>query len=434
LPGQVLVVLDNGDIFSGLNEARAALRIEKAKYSELLRGARTEELEVDEVKVTNAERALKVSEVSLLNSIRDAYTKADDVIHNKSDQFFDNPTSSNPQLKIYIIDKGLELKLENNRPKIESLLSDWNSDIAKLEIGQNLELLTSETKTNLSGIQSFVENIAQAVNSLTSNSSLSQTTIDSYKSDVSTARTNINTALVKVLSDDDTVSSKKSALLLAQKELDLLKAPPTEEELAKEEAAREEAEAHVANLEAQYEKTLIRSPLRGIISKLELSAGEFASAGSSIISVLSASRFEIETHIPEADIASVATGNLARITLDAYGNDVVFSGKVTEIEPAETIIDGVSTYKTTLQFDEEDTRVRSGMTANIDISAAAKEGVIAIPQRAVIRKDDKLFVRVLESGVMREALVEVGLRGSDGFIEITKGINEGDEVVVYLPQ
>lgn len=434
MPGQVLVVLDNGDIFSGLNEARAALRIEKAKYSELLRGARTEELEVDEVKVTNAERALKVSEVSLLNSIRDAYTKADDVIHNKSDQFFDNPTSSNPQLKIYIIDKGLELKLENNRPKIESLLSDWNSDIAKLEIGQNLELLTSETKTNLSGIQSFVENIAQAVNSLTSNSSLSQTTIDSYKSDVSTARTNINTALVKVLSDDDTVSSKKSALLLAQKELDLLKAPPTEEELAKEEAAREEAEAHVANLEAQYEKTLIRSPLRGIISKLELSAGEFASAGSSIISVLSASRFEIETHIPEADIASVATGNLARITLDAYGNDVVFSGKVTEIEPAETIIDGVSTYKTTLQFDEEDTRVRSGMTANIDISAAAKEGVIAIPQRAVIRKDDKLFVRVLESGVMREALVEVGLRGSDGFIEITKGINEGDEVVVYLPQ
>ena len=52
--------------------------------------------------------------------------------------------------------------------------------------------------------------------------------------------------------------------------------------------------------------------------------------------------------MPEADIAKVAIGDLASSTLDAYGSYVDFPAQVTMIDPAETVIEGVPTYKVTL--------------------------------------------------------------------------------------
>ena len=75
------------------------------------------------------------------------------------------------------------------------------------------------------------------------------------------------------------------------------------------------------------------------------------------------------------------------------------------------------------------------MTANIDIETASRENVIAIPERAVISKDGIKIVRIpdkenKDTG-FKEVEVKTGVKGSDGKIEITTGLKEGDEVVVY---
>ncbi len=102
-----------------------------------------------------------------------------------------------------------------------------------------------------------------------------------------------------------------------------------------------------------------------------------------------------------------------------------------KIDPAETIIEGVATYKTTLQFSGNDERVKSGMTANIDILTAKAENVIAIPQRAVAQKEngDKIVKILKDDGVVEERKVTTGLKGSDGNIEITEGIQEGEKII-----
>jgi HlyD family secretion protein len=142
-------------------------------------------------------------------------------------------------------------------------------------------------------------------------------------------------------------------------------------------------------------------------------------------------KFEIEANIPEADIAKIKISNPAKITLDAYGSNVFFEAKVVKIDPAETIIEGVATYKTTLQFSGNDERVKSGMTANIDILTAKAENVIAIPQRAVAQKEngDKIVKILKDDGVVEERKVTTGLKGSDGNIEITEGIQEGEKII-----
>jgi multidrug efflux pump subunit AcrA (membrane-fusion protein) len=149
------------------------------------------------------------------------------------------------------------------------------------------------------------------------------------------------------------------------------------------------------------------------------------------MAVISKDKFKIETNVPEADIAKVGVGNVANVSLDAYGRDTIFPTKVIAIDPAETVIDGVSTYKVTLQFITEDERIKSGMTANIDIVTAKKEGILAIPQRALIRKDGIRIVRVLVEKEIEERKVETGIVGFDGFIEILSGLKEGETIVVF---
>ena len=93
----------------------------------------------------------------------------------------------------------------------------------------------------------------------------------------------------------------------------------------------------------------------------------------------------------------------------------------------------MATYKTTFQFVKENTGIKSGMTANIDILTANKENVIVIPQQAVITRDGEKFVKILaDDGTIKEVEVETGLRGSDGNMEIISGINEGDKVVISI--
>jgi len=172
--------------------------------------------------------------------------------------------------------------------------------------------------------------------------------------------------------------------------------------------------------------------LDGIVTKVAAKVGEIVSAGVVQISVLSSAKFEIEVNVPEADIAKIKIGDRASVTLDAYGSDVFFDTQVVKIDPAETIVEGVATYKITLQFTHEDELVKSGMTANIDILTAKREQALIVPQRLVMIKNGKKSVLILVGQTVQEVIIETGLRGSDGNTEILAGLKEGDLVVANL--
>lgn len=434
--GQTLARLYNSDLLAQLNQAEASLKTQEAKLEELKKGTRPEEIQIYEIKVTNASIALTETKKNLVNKIKDAYTKSDDSIRNKADQLFDNPRGSSPNFKYSLSDSALETELESRRVILEQILIDWNNDPVILNPENNLNLPASEARQNLDSIKTFLEKLAFAVNNLTINSSLTQTVIDGYKTDISTARTSIGTTIDSLATAEEEVRNTESALLLAQNELALKRAGSTAEQIAAQEAQVQYAQASVSNYKAMIAKTILTSPINGVVTKQDAKVGEIASTQTKIISIISDKKFEIEVNVAEADIAKVKIGNTANITLDAYGEDVVFKAKVVSIDPAETMIEGVATYKTKLEFDEDD-RVKSGMTANIDILTGKKEGVIVVPQRAVIQKEGEKIVRVVDLNAqagqeIKEVKVKTGLRGSDGNIEIISGINEGDTVVTLM--
>ena len=426
--GVLLARLERGDTLAQLMGARAILDTERAKLEELKRGTRGEEINISEVKVGNARVSLQDAKLGARDVIIDANAKADDSIHNRVDQFINNPFSNFPELDFTLSNQQLESSIENGRVTIETVLT---SLIRLKDVESTIEVLAS-ARGFLTEIDSYLVDIARAVNSLDVSYSLNQTTIDSYKSAVSTARSNITNAISSVTASKDALATSQSTLRLAEENLLLLKAGTVPEQIRAQEFRVKQAEANVSNYEAELLKSTIVSPISGVVTLQDAKVGEVVTQGVVLIKVISDSKYEISVNLPEADIAKVRVGNEIKITLDAYRDGVEFKAVVSKIEPAETVIDGVSTYKTTLQFTEQDERIRSGMTANADILAATRDNVLIVPVRAIINKDSKKYVKILvdeESGEQREAEVATGLRGSDGNIEILSGISEGDLVI-----
>ena len=180
-------------------------------------------------------------------------------------------------------------------------------------------------------------------------------------------------------------------------------------------------------------KTMLIAPFSGVVTKQDAKLGQTVSPAAPIVTLMSDAEWKIETNVPEVDVAKIAIGDQARVTFDAYGTDVLFSAKVVAIDPAETIIEGVSTYKVTLLLTSEDDRVLSGMTANIDILTDKREEVLMIPFRAVVNKTEGKFVRIPSADGLTasEVSVELGLRGSDGNVEVQRGLSLGQRVVIY---
>jgi HlyD family secretion protein len=457
--GDVLAVLDNSDSSVDLEQALAALKgaeaqlkqfeaalaTQRAKLDELKKGTRPETIEIYRSRVSNAEVAVLEAEKSLKDKIGDAYTKSDDAIRNKVDQFFSNPRGFNPQLNFILTDSALKWDIENGRGQIEKTLVLWAVSLEGFSGSFDLDKYRIEANANLSSIKSFLDKVSLAVNSLTPSGTLTQTTIDTWRANVSTARANINLAITALVAAEEKYNTSVTSLNLAKNELSLQEAGATAEQIAAQEAAVKQAEANadsqraqimqaqakVSSVQVQLNKGILRSPIDGVITKQDAKNGQMVTANVVLVSVISEADFEVVADISEADIAKIKIGNMARLTLDAYGDDVIFRAKVVKIDPAEIIKEGVATYKTTLQFEEKDGRVKSGMTANIDIVTSEKKDALSLPFRAVLVSGEKRYVRTLDGESIIEKNIETGIRGSNGNIEIVSGLREGEKVVIY---
>lgn len=395
--GEPIASLDQANVEANLLKAKADLTVAEAELAKL-QGA-TE----SQTKVMNATS-------DAVQAILDGYTNADDAIHNKVDQFFKDPRTANPRIIYFFESSDLETKINNERLNTEQALISWKALIANLNTANYTGDKLSASLKYLQSVSSFLDEAARAVSNYEVIDGLSQTTIDKYRSDVISARSNVNDSISSLI-------SKSTALS------DVLSDVPVQ--VARVASAR----ANVASYQANLNNTVIRAPFAGVISKQDAKAGQAVSPNASLVSVISR-EYKVEAFVPEVSIAGLSVGNMASVTLDAYGSSVVFPVSVTHIDPAETVRDGVSNYKIELSFNEIDEKVRSGMTANVSVETLRKEGTLMIPLRAVLSKDGKKTVLLKSGKAVSEREIEAGLTDSSGNVEVISGLSEGDVVLL----
>jgi RND family efflux transporter MFP subunit len=192
------------------------------------------------------------------------------------------------------------------------------------------------------------------------------------------------------------------------------------------------AAAALSEAQNAVAKTALVASFAGTVTKVNVAVGEFASPGAPAVSLISSSDFELETNVSEIDVGKIQPGTKANVTLDTFGAGETFKAAVVSVDPGAVNINGVNSYHVILSFDENDSRFKSGLSANISFLTGEADDVLAVPARSIIATGDQKSVLLVNgSGTAETRAVTVGVTGDNGFVQILSGLAEGDKIASF---
>lgn len=427
--GKVLATLSGADAQATLLQAEANLQNTQATLGSLLQGARPEELAVKQQSVDNAAGALDQVYLTIPDVIRNVDVTTGDIVKNKLASLF-TYAGGRYILSFTSCDQSLQSRVETLRSEIENTLSDFQKQSSTISTISSRDALSKSFDKAYQATLATNDLINNASALLFAPCSTTNASLDTYRATLSTARTTMTVLFSEISTKRTTLSTAINSYNQVKRDLDLTKAGADPYRIKGQDALVKQAEAQVASAKAGLEKTKIVAPFSGTISDVSIVRGETVTVGKTVISILTTNAYEVEAKIPEIDVTKIRVGSKVAITLDAYGTGVVFPATVTRINPTASTEGNVPVYKTLVTFNGADERIKSGMTANVKIETENKEEALTLPARFVKVIDETkgtVVVRVGKVDTVKD--VTLGIRGENGLIEITSGLQVGDVVV-----
>ncbi|MCB9858359.1 MAG: efflux RND transporter periplasmic adaptor subunit [Phycisphaerales bacterium] len=207
------------------------------------------------------------------------------------------------------------------------------------------------------------------------------------------------------------------------------------------------AEATLSEAEVDLERTVIRSPIDGIVIARNIENGQTVAASLQApeLFVIAADlkRMQVNANVSEADIGVLRKDGPATFRVDAYPGRS-FNGRISQIRYNANDVDGIVTYTTMIEVTNDDLALRPGMTANVTFEVARASAVVQIPNAALRfdpappdangftkpRGKSKPTVYVLKNKEPSPVEIETGLTNGS-FTELKSGnLKEGDEVII----
>jgi len=418
--GQVLASLDQSSALATLTSAQGSLAQALANYNKLVNGATSTDIQTLQDAVNSAKVNLNNSyngALSTLNSAHTAIYNAYQTVVNLQNTYF---TTTDPQ--------GIQVQTSKN--SISNDLTSAETSITQANGTDNTDLAIANLANNLNNAFISLQTIRSQCDTGIYFSRVTATdkaTLDAQKTAVSAAITNVNTL-------QSAIASYKSALQTTKNNLAAKQAAPRQEDIDLAKAQILSAQGQVDAAQAVVNNLIIVAPESGTITQVDIKVGEQATPSKEVMVLQNVNDLHAEADVSEASIATLQVGQTIDYTFDALGPDQHFAGKVLTINPASTVISGVVNYLVKGSL-ENIPNIKPGMTANMTILVAKKDDTLAVPSTAVINKNNKQYVRVvddLKNKTYHEVEVKTGLQADGGLIEIISGISDGQEIVTYV--
>jgi len=158
-------------------------------------------------------------------------------------------------------------------------------------------------------------------------------------------------------------------------------------------AALHQAEALVQIKEANLERTkadldhcTIYAPIDGIVISRAVDVGQTVAASMNAPVLFTIANdlhnMQIDANVAEGDVGTVEVGQNVDFNVDAYPYRT-FHGKVTQVRNAPLNVQNVVTYDAVIAVNNSDLKLKPGMTANVSINIAQREGVLKVPNSAL---------------------------------------------------
>ena len=231
---------------------------------------------------------------------------------------------------------------------------------------------------------------------------------------------------------------------VAKSELDE-KLSTYQSDLAQMNAARAQINQYQASLktaQTNLSYTKIIAPVDGTVISREIDLGSPVAASFQAPELFTIAqdltKMQIEVSVSEADIGKVKEGQDVTYTLDGYP-DSTFEGKVTQVRLSPTTVSNVVTYTVIVDVDNEDLKLKPGMTANVSIITNKSENVLCVPNMALKFTPDANGPKyknqglwILENGRTKRVDIETGASDDSSTEVISKALGEGMKVIMGI--
>ena len=209
--------------------------------------------------------------------------------------------------------------------------------------------------------------------------------------------------------------------------------------VAKTEASLEQSRAIVERVREDLRNATIVSPIHGVVLSRDREAGDAVSsiltmgAGATLIMTLgNLNEVYVKGKVDESDLGKIYIGQPARISVESY-KDHPFTGKVTMISPMGVEKDNVTTFEVRVSISNESGKLRALMTANAEIILEERDGILVMPEGAVIyTRDRETEVEIPDATAKtgrRRVPVETGISNGSR-TEVVSGLDEGQQIIL----
>lgn len=433
--GEIIAALDGSAEAAQVTQARAALASAQANYDKIIAGADTPEVNIARSALRSAEVAFRNAELAY----NAAAFQQENLVKNARLIFFNSgleaKRSSIVSGEVTATITGAYQGEEEGYYEFERVVSGSGFKLRYRGIengigdqniirGLPVPLGTKGLFVTFSTDGSFGENPEWRVEIPNPEAANYLTNLNAYNA-AQQARD------VALLTAQNNVNTAQSALDQAQFNFEQTLADARPEDVAIAKASILSAEGQLQAASAAYESTLIRAPANGTITAVNVDVGEAASPTKASIVLKDLENLYVEANIAEANIAEIKLDQEVEFTFDALGSDKKFQGRIAMIDPASTLVSGIVNYKIKAAVGKVED-IKPGMTANLTIITNFKASVLAIPELAILDSDGEKVVRVVSNGNTKnysEQEVTTGIRGDGGLIEITSGLEAGQEII-----
>lgn len=179
----------------------------------------------------------------------------------------------------------------------------------------------------------------------------------------------------------------------------------------------------MARLELSY--TTVEAPISGVIASKSIKPGNFVQINSPVFRIVDTSRLEATLNVPEREIDRIRKGQPVLLTVDALPGRS-FTGQVERIAPV--VEAGSGTFRVIAGFAGEGS-LQPGMFGRLSIQYDQRAQVPAIPRSALLDESGEASVYVVRQGKAERVVIETG-HSEDGYLEVRKGLDMGEQVVI----
>lgn len=433
--GDPIAKLNNENDLARVSEAAANLSAQKFLLQDQSNGDRNETIDNKKVSLEKAAVDLNQAYKNAGDSLKNLSISGNTYVRDNFSASFTGNLQNGYKINITSCDTIAENNLNLLRAQAELALVEIEK--VSTEYPNYTNDPNKQNEILLQAKNSHAKKITEYLDALKNLFSLScivtNSTLETNRATIATARTGWSTLLSDLSIKMNSIKTADTTLSQAKNDLSISQTGDNVEKINQQDANVKAAAARLAQAEAEANKNVLRAPFDGVITNIDIKLGELVSpgVGAKSISIISTNNFEVESKVSEIDVAKLSSNSKGSVYFDSFGSDKKFEVVVSNISPAGIISDGVPTYKTIFTFVEKDESVRSGMTANIEVTTKELVDVLAVPSQYIISEDGVKKVKVKSpNNSVKTKEVTTGVISGNGQVEIVSGLTDGD-VVVY---